>query len=254
MTPEHVLIPYQCSSLPAGPWLVFAPHADDETFGMGGSLFLASQLGIEVTVIVMTDGALGGEADDLVSRRRSEVRAAAQLLGVSALHLWDFPDRGLASQEVADTAVAKVAACIADYQPATVFMPGLLEPHPDHRATTSVVWSALQRLNERPWRGLQPLCWLYEISVQSPVNRLIDITSALEVKNKAMNVFASQNSENNYPELILALNKARTFSMPPQVSHVEAYFEVPASQLTWDLQQICLSAMTPYFEASETKE
>lgn len=254
MTPEHVLVPYQCSPLPPGPWLVFAPHADDETFGMGGSLFQAAQQGIETTVIVMTDGALGGDADDLIERRQAEVKAAARLLGVSVLHLWDLPDRGLASEAVKATAIAKVSACLADCQPGTVFMPGLLELHPDHRATTDIVWSAIQQLSERPWRDLTPACWLYEISVQSPVNRLIDITTELEVKKQAMDIYASQNSENNYPELILALNKARTFSMPPAVSHVEAYFEVPAAQFDWDLQQICQAAITPYFEAGETKE
>lgn len=254
MTPEHVLVPYQCSPLPPGPWLVFAPHADDETFGMGGTLYQAAQQGIETTVIVMTDGALGGDADDLVERRQAEVQAAATLLGVTALHLWDFPDRGLTQEAVQPVAVAKVAACLADCQPATVFIPGLLELHPDHRATSDIVWSALQQLQERPWRDLNPACWLYEISVQSPVNRLTDITPALTVKQQAMDIYASQNSENNYPELILALNKARTFSMPPDVSHVEAYFEVPAAQSGWTLQQVCQAAVTPYFEARETKE
>ena len=35
---EDALIPFNTSPLPSGPWLVFAPHADDETFGMGGTL------------------------------------------------------------------------------------------------------------------------------------------------------------------------------------------------------------------------
>lgn len=254
MTPEHVLVPYQCSPLPPGPWLIFAPHADDETFGMGGSLYLAARQGIETVVVVMSDGALGGEADDLVERRQSEVRAAASLLGVNTLHLWDFPDRGLSTGAVADAAIAKAAACIADCQPGTVFMPGMLELHPDHRATGNVVWSALQQLHERPWRGLRPASWFYEISVQSPVNHLVDISAAVDVKKQAMEIYASQNSENNYPELILALNKARTFSMPPEVSHVEAYFQVPETQWGWSLQKICQTAIDRYFEAGETKE
>lgn len=253
MTPEHVLVPYQCSPLPPGPWLIFAPHADDETFGMGGSLYQASRQGVTTTVVVMTDGALGGNADNLVARRQSEVQAAARLLGVSALHLWDFPDRGLSDDSIRQAAVDKVAACIADCQPGTVFMPGLLEPHPDHRGTTAIVWAALQQLTERPWRGIQPACWLYEISVQSPVNRLIDITTVMDVKQQAMDIYASQNSENNYPDLIRALNKARTFSMPSDISHVEAYFEVPADQSGKDLQYICQTAIRPYFEAVETK-
>ena len=68
---EHELIAFSTSELPAGPWLVFAPHADDETFGMGGTLLKAKKAGIATHVIVLTDGALGGDQDDLVSVRES---------------------------------------------------------------------------------------------------------------------------------------------------------------------------------------
>ena len=40
---EDALIPFNTSPLPSGPWLVFAPHADDETFGMGGTLIKARE-------------------------------------------------------------------------------------------------------------------------------------------------------------------------------------------------------------------
>ena len=38
---ESVLIPFDTSPLPDGPWLIFAPHPDDEAFGMGGSILKA---------------------------------------------------------------------------------------------------------------------------------------------------------------------------------------------------------------------
>ena len=63
MLMEHELLPYTASELPEGPWLVFAPHADDETFGMGGSLLLAAEQNIETHVVFVTDGALGGEGN-----------------------------------------------------------------------------------------------------------------------------------------------------------------------------------------------
>ena len=62
LNPEQKLIPYSTSPLPIGPWLVFAPHADDETYGMAGSLLKASESGLETHLVVMTDGALGAEA------------------------------------------------------------------------------------------------------------------------------------------------------------------------------------------------
>ena len=64
MIQEDALIPYQTSPIPKGPWLVFAPHPDDETFGMGGSLLLAASEGIDVVLVVFTDGSLGGTTAD----------------------------------------------------------------------------------------------------------------------------------------------------------------------------------------------
>ena len=49
-----MLIPFQTSELPLGPWLVFAPHADDETFGMGGSLLKAKKYGIETHLVAVS--------------------------------------------------------------------------------------------------------------------------------------------------------------------------------------------------------
>ena len=57
---ENELVPYITSYIPDGPWLTFAPHADDETFGLGGSMLLAKQKNIETNVVFVTDGALGG--------------------------------------------------------------------------------------------------------------------------------------------------------------------------------------------------
>ena len=58
LNPEHRLIPFETSPLPQAPWLVFAPHADDETYGMAGS------------------------KEVLVDVRHREVQAAARILGV----------------------------------------------------------------------------------------------------------------------------------------------------------------------------
>lgn len=88
MLNEVELVPYACSALPAGPWIVFAPHPDDETFGMGGALLLTAEQGIETHVIFMTDGAEGGNGDKqaLIAKRKEEARQATQKLGVQVSH------------------------------------------------------------------------------------------------------------------------------------------------------------------------
>ena len=63
---------------------MFAPHADDETFGMGGSLLKASKHGVETHVIVLTDGALGERmvSSKPVSKRRKLQRSYWSQAGV----------------------------------------------------------------------------------------------------------------------------------------------------------------------------
>lgn len=236
LNPEHILVPFSCSPLPPGPWLVFAPHADDETFGMGGSLLRAKKEGLETHVIVITDGALGGEREGLVELRQQEVQQAAKLLGLSGLQCWSEPDRGL---EQSHDLPEKIAAAITDMQPASVFFPGPLEIHPDHRAAGIAVWSALQRVYRSNLQNdIKPEAISYEIGVQNPINFLIDTTREIEAKQAVMAVYASQNSENNYPELVLALDKGRTLSLPPEVGYAEGFFRYAEQDLQITLQEM----------------
>ncbi|MEQ8313552.1 MAG: PIG-L deacetylase family protein [Gammaproteobacteria bacterium] len=232
LNPEHFLIPFETSKLPPGPWLVFAPHADDETYGMGGSLLRASKEGIETHVVVFTDGALGGSREDLVEVRQKEVRKAAELLRLKSLQCWTEPDRGL---EQSEGVVDRVVNVIEELAPAAVFFPAPLEIHPDHRAAAFIVWEALQSLNTK---GVKPQCIAYEIGVQNPVNFFIDITSEKSEKEKVMAVYASQNSENNYPELVLSLDKGRTFSLPAEVEYAEGFYRFSDEDLQLTLREV----------------
>jgi len=227
-----MLIPFQASQLPLGPWLVFAPHADDETFGMGGSLLKAKKEDVETHLVVLTDGAFGGEREDLVKVREEEVNRAAQLLGIKSLHCWSEPDRGLDHNE---SLVGKITDTIRSLAPAAVFFPGPFEIHPDHRATAFLVWSALQQLREN---GVSPEAIAYEIGVQNPVNLLIDVTDQYAEKKEAMAIYASQNNENNYEELVLALDKGRTFSLPAQVEFAEGFFRFQSKHMALSLQEV----------------
>lgn len=232
MIEESKLVPFEVSPLPPGPWLVFAPHADDETFGMGGSLLKANLEGLETHVIVMTDGALGGDTNDLVAIRKEEVTQATNLLGVRSLQCWTEPDRSL---DLSQRLIEKITQAIIDLLPATVFFPGPLEIHPDHRAAGLLVWSALQAVRAAK---IKPEAIAYEISVQNPVNLFIDITGQRATKEEVMAIYASQNSENDYPGLVLALDKARTFSLPAQVKCAEGFYRFQPVDLDRSLQEL----------------
>ncbi len=246
--PEHKLIPYETSPLPAGPWLVFAPHGDDETFGLGGCLLKAAEEGIETHVIVVTDGALGGDADGLVMRRREEVKRAGELLGLDGLHFWSEPDRGL---RVDGERRTRFAAAIRESKPAAVFFPGPLEVHPDHRATGMLAWSALQSLGAG---GAIPAAISYEITAFNPVNLLIDITARMERKREAMAVYISQNSQNSYPDYVASLNRSRSFSLPGDVIYAEGLYRYSEKQLRLPLSEVLRRIMDGYFESAAEEQ
>ena len=239
---EDVLIPFNASPLPSGPWIIVAPHADDETFGMGGTLLKAKQQGIETHLVVLTDGSQGGKIDDLVEVRRQEVRKAADLLGIASLKNWSEPDRFL---ETNSEIVTRITELILEISPQTVFFPGPLEIHPDHRAACALVWKALQKakISEQ-----LPTPISYEISVQNPINMLIDITLQIEEKKRVMQSYVSQNQENNYPELVVALDKGRTFSLPQEIKFAEGFFKYETKDLSLTLKDMLYNVIDLYGE------
>jgi len=238
---EHILIAFETSELPPGPWLVFAPHADDETFGMGGSLLKAKAAGVATHVVVVTDGALGGSGDDLVEVRSNEVQQAGKLLGLESLAFWQVPDREVTVNE---ELVTRALEAIATVHPASVFFPAAMEIHPDHRATGHLVWQALRRAHVS---GLTPTPYAYEIGVQNPVNMFIDITQQADAKAEVMDVYCSQNSENNYPELVRSLDKGRTFSLPPEVKFAEGFYRFSTADLHDSFQQATQRIIDQYY-------
>lgn len=231
MISEGQVLPFAAGWLPAGSWLVFAPHADDETFGMGGSLLRAHWLGVATRLVIMTDGAQGGTQSDLVRIREDEARRAAQLLGCSDVDFMREPDRGLAP---AAALSRKLADLIQEVNPGLVFFPGLFEPHPDHRATALLVWDALKLIAPEQ----RPIPVSYEITVQSPVNLLVDVTDWMEQKQKVITLYHSQLQENRYLELSAALNKLRTFTLGAAVEHAEGFHVFSPGDVEQSLQAL----------------
>lgn len=241
MVNENQLIPYDASELPVnkGPWLVFAPHADDESFGMGGTIVKAVSAGIAVHVVIMTDGALGGGSADLVQVRRQEATRAAELLGTQPPVFLDYPDRGL---KVDDTSIERVREQIKPISPAVVFFPGCFELHPDHRATAALVWRALRGIQDSE---IIPVS--YEVLVQSPVNVLVDISACMEKKKAAMSVYASQLSENRYIDIATSLNQLRSLTLCGDISHAEAFYCFDPADVREDFDQVILTKLGVYF-------
>ncbi|MCX7823126.1 MAG: glycosyltransferase [Syntrophobacterales bacterium] len=209
---EEQLIPYQPSDLPEGPFLVVAPHPDDESFGMGGTIALATQQGIEVFVVVVTDGSHGGDRET----RYGEALRAAEVLGIKKVFFLDIEDRRV--NNFSSVLRRELSKIISFVKPKTVFLPSLFELNPDHRAVTFISWEVIRE------RGFDGGVWLYEIVKQGEVNRLIDITPVIDTKRRAIRVYESQIKYRAYEEIVLSINRARSFTLPEEARYAEGFF------------------------------
>jgi len=153
---------------------VFA-HPDDESFGPGGTLAKYAAEGTAVHLVCATMGEAGASDDaaldecegrePLACRRERELRCAADVLGLTEVHLLGYRDSGMAGspanqhpralvQADPDTLAAQVSEIMRRLRPQVVltFGPFGGYGHPDHIAMHRATVAAYERLpeSERP--------------------------------------------------------------------------------------------------------
>jgi LmbE family N-acetylglucosaminyl deacetylase len=125
-------------------------HPDDECFGFGGALALASDRGIETYVVCLTDGQAAtnrGDAassNDLGKMRRAEFQASCKVLGVTQHELMDYQDAQLEFVDFSSVA-RQIAKKMQRFKPDVVmtFGPdGGLNTHPDHMMVSMLTTAA----------------------------------------------------------------------------------------------------------------
>jgi LmbE family N-acetylglucosaminyl deacetylase len=132
--------------------LVFA-HPDDETFATGATIARYASEGVHCTLYCATDGGAGQSSGIPVSspielglRRRTELRAACDILGIGSLKFGGFPD-GLLPAVNPDDVIGQIVSIIRREQPDVVltFGPeGAPTQHRDHRAISTLTDMAFQ--------------------------------------------------------------------------------------------------------------
>lgn len=183
--------------------LVVAPHADDETLGVGGTIARMVNEGNHVAVAVMTGH--GDEPHPTWPRSvwdtvRGEAREAMETLGVSELLFREIPAAGVAQYPTwkLNRAAAEV---VNETRPEVLFVPFPFDLHKDHREVFhafSVAWRtsspigaaireiyAYETLSETHWNAP------YVESGFFP-NVHVDVSSTLETKLAALGRYKSQ--------------------------------------------------------------
>lgn len=127
--------------------LVVVAHPDDETFGCGSLLAHATARGVPSVVACATRGEAGSPTPgrglddaDMGEVREAELHAAAELLGVDRVVLFDWIDSGMEGEPELGTLVAapladvaaRIAALVDEERPTVVVTLDASDGHRDH--------------------------------------------------------------------------------------------------------------------------
>lgn len=220
---ERAPLPEVLARPEPGRVLVFSPHPDDDVIGCGGTLALHREQGDAVRVVVVFDGRRGDPDErydprEYVERRRAEGRSAGAILGLEDYSFWDYPEGHEPAPAEFDAAVARIAAEVKAYKPATVLAPWPGEHHLDHHTLGRGVRAALERI------GYTGRALGFEVWTPLVPTRIVDVTAVLERKRRALAEHRSQlEAIEGLLEKALALGLQRAMYLPAGSRHGEAF-------------------------------
>jgi LmbE family N-acetylglucosaminyl deacetylase len=197
--------------------LVVAPHPDDETLGVGGTIAKFSSQGDEVFVLIVS-----GHLPPLYSREDyeitvSEANSAFDLLGVARSEFLEIPATMIGDQPLHEFN-GRISEIVNKFSPQMVFCP-YPDRHIDHRlvfdslmvATRPVsitkdigILAAYETLSETHWNAPH-------IEPNFTPNWVIDITEHIEKKLDALRCYKSQLSDFPGPRSIQAVEALAKF-------------------------------------------
>lgn len=196
--------------------VVVAPHPDDESIAVGGTLALHRRVGSEVAVLFVTNDPPRPDGSWL---RRPEAEAAAEILGFRPRFL-GFPD-GRTSRHEEEIAIA-VADALRELEPDVVLCPFPGDHHRDHQAVSAATALAIAKA------GFTGEVWCFETWSNLWPNAAVDISDVVDQKRRAIECYRSQISGMPYVEAALGLNRFRGLKL--EVAHAEGLFVCAASE------------------------
>ena len=197
--------------------LVVAPHPDDETLGVGGTIAKYSAQGDEVFVLMVS-----GHLPPIYSRKAyeetvSEAYLAFSVLGVKKSEFLEIPATMIGDQPLHEVN-ARISKVVNDFNPHIVLCP-YPDRHIDHRlvfdsvmvATRPVgvgkdikIVAAYETLSETHWNAPH-------IEPNFTPNWVVDISDHISKKLNALECYKSQISEFPAPRSIEAVEALAKF-------------------------------------------
>lgn len=186
--------------------LVLSPHPDDESIGCGGTLNIHAVNGDEIYVIFLTSGEKGGHGiseEETTRIREQEAREATAVLGIQKIDFWHQPDGAL---RATTKLISKLSQTISEWKPKYIYVPHNYEMHPDHRAAARLLRLSLCSLPVKDDIEVR----MFEVwTPLGSMDEIIDISSNIKTKKKAIRKYKSQCRFVKFDEAIVGLNRYR---------------------------------------------
>jgi len=119
--------------------IVIAPHPDDETLGVGGTLLRKKAEGAIVAWLIVTNISIeSGWSAEKVKKRTDEIRSITQLYEFDEVYCLNFKTTQLDTLPMSDL-VAAISDVFKAFKPEEVFVPHPADVHTDHRVVFDAV-------------------------------------------------------------------------------------------------------------------
>lgn len=185
--------------------LVIAAHPDDEVLGCGATMARHANLGDEVHVVIMAEGATSRDEKRDRAQRSAELSEltesahhAKEILGIRTISLHDFPDNRMDSVDLLDV-VKVVEQHIERVRPETVYTHHAGDVNIDHRKIHEAVVTACR---PQPLQQVKSILFFevpssteWQPPGSAPTflpNWFVDVSSTLESKMAALKMYESE--------------------------------------------------------------
>jgi LmbE family N-acetylglucosaminyl deacetylase len=206
--------------------LVVAPHQDDEAIGCGGALALQARTGKPAAIVILQDGGDEHESYGLSRIGLTEIRNEESRRCAAVLKLDPpvFLNHEQLAGEIA-AAVEEVLAIFKERKIDAVFVPFVLDGHPDHRTANYILAAALREIS---W-NVRVLG--YEVWGLCVPNVLVVIDDAIEDKLRMISCFEIANKAVDYVSSTKGLNMYHSRMLGAgECSYAERFFELPREE------------------------
>lgn len=182
--------------------LIVAAHPDDEILGCGGTISRLVNEGVKAYTLILGEGITSRDENRNRDKRKEEIEElkqqiekANELIGVSKIFSFDFPDNRFDSTPLLDI-VKKIEEIKKQVKPDIVFTHFKNDPNIDHKKTYEAVITATRPIEDETvktiysFEVLSSTEWNYPTTF-SP-NVFFDITKIIDKKIEAMKCYKNE--------------------------------------------------------------